>query len=160
MPSLVKPSRVPGLRRRFRDLEDTMEAVFWDVAFQVWKRTRPDGWKEGMAGEGWQQAASGAGRLRENRGSSGGGPIVGDGAIYQQAPYRLRCKVETFDAFRVPKEDGQSEHEIRTAWIVVGDRLFRVVAFAPLGGERQHATAYLTEVFDMELPTEPEEEEP
>jgi hypothetical protein len=147
----MTPARAARIRQKFRHLEDTVKVVFWDVEWVLWRRTRPIGsWDAGTAGEGWELIGSGTGRLREN---GRGGPVSGDGPIYQQAPYRLRVNVDAFDAFRAPSEDGRSEHETSAAWMVIdGRRLFKVMSFAPRGGERQHANAYLAEMFDVELP--------
>ncbi len=147
----MTPARAARIRSKFRDLEDTIQTVFWDVSWELWRRDRPSGWVSETTPERWVRIATGLGRLREN---GSGGPVIGDGQIYQQAPYRLRVDESAFDAFRMPTA-GKSEHDVSSAWLVIeGVRLFKVTAFAPRAGERQHANAYLSEVFDAELPVE------
>lgn len=139
MPSVVSTKRAARIRSRFRDLEDTMQVVFWDVAWTAYRLRREkdgtDTWDNGKKGEEWPQAASGTGRLSPN---GSGGPTIGDGLIYLQAPYRLRCRV-----------DDRLEAGMR---LVIEDRLFKVEFVEDRSGERQHCNAYLTEIFGEELP--------
>ncbi len=148
MPSFISPAEAIDIRAEFRNLEDTVKAVFWDVSWAAWTIDRPNGWDAGTDPEAWEMVATGTGRLREN---GAGGPVIDENVIYTQAPYVLRTDVDAFDAFRTA-DSGESEHDVSTAWLVIESRLFRVNAFSPRGGQRQHANAYLTEVFDRTLP--------
>ena len=144
MPSFISTAQTARIRQQFRNLEDTVKVVFWDVSWVAWVKVRPedgdeDSWTGGTARETWHATGTiGTGRLREN---GQGGPVVGENVIYQQAPYRLRTDVS-------PALDA-------TMWLVVdGDRLFKVNGFTDRGGERQHGHAYLTEIFGEALPVE------
>lgn len=147
--SYVSAAEAAAIRQEFRNLEATVKATFWDVTWTAWKRDRPTGtWDTGTAGETWVPMGAGTGRLREN---GAGGPVAGEVVISIESPYALQTDVSTFDAFRTP-DAGKSEHDVSSAYLVIEGRLFRVDAFKPRGGERQHATAYLTEQFNVALP--------
>ena len=137
--SFIPAGEVPAIRQAFRDLEDTIKVTFWDVAWSAWSLDRPENgptqsWSKGTADETWYLVATGDGKLRGGK----GGPAIGGQLIYQQDPYELRHEVAANLRQRMK--------------IVVGNRLFRVDSVADRAGERQHATAYLTEIFGEELP--------
>jgi len=136
--SYLSTAEGASIRGEFRKLERTIEVAFWDVTYTAWSLNRPDepgaSWDEGTADETWYLVATGDGKLRGGK----GGPAIGGELIYQQDPYELRHRVEEGLAARMK--------------IVIGARLFRVDSVADRAGDRQHATAYLTEIFGEPVP--------
>ena len=148
--SHVSTAEAESIRGEFRRLEDTMKTIFWDVTWTAYRIDRPTGtWDAGTESEEWEAVASGTGRLSEN---GAGGPVQGETVISIESPYRLRTDADAFDAFRTP-DGSNSDHDVSTAWLVIDNsRLFKVDSFKPRSGERQHANAYISEVFDRALP--------
>ncbi len=40
MPSFISPAEAIDIRAEFRNLEDTVKAVFWDVSWAAWTMLR------------------------------------------------------------------------------------------------------------------------
>lgn len=143
MPSYISDAEAADIRGEFRNLEDTIRPIFWDVTWTAWKTDRPVGtWDNGTASETWEKVGTGDGRLSGGK----GGPMVGGELIYQRDPYELRHLV--------------SDNLAPNMLIVIDGRSFRVDSVADRAGERQHATAYLTELFGVTPPEDPGDEEP
>lgn len=117
------------------DVQDNWSPCTWEA----WVKDRPatgmDTWDNGKKSEAWRKVATGAGMLRAN---GSGGPVIGESAIWQQAPYTIRLAATAIvDS---------------TMWLVVDGRLFRVEHVALEDPEKPIALAYLTEMFGMALP--------
>lgn len=142
--SYINAAEAASIRQEFRNLEATVEAVFWDVAWTAWTKDRPEtgdatSWNKGTAAETWKKGGTGAGRLRP---TESGGPASSEDVIYAESPFRLRTSAAAaIDA---------------NTWLVIEGRLFKVDAFKPRGGDRTHAYAYLTELFvpESQMPSE------
>lgn len=130
MASYIGVNAAQSIKQAFRNLEKTIEVVFWDVQWHAFIKARDADWDTGVADEEWVYVDSGIGRLRENGLS---GREASQDIIFMDSPYRLRTIATA------PLTD--------YTWIVINDRFFRVDAFKPREGERTHANAYLTEVF-------------
>lgn len=120
------------------DLQDNWSPCAWSA----WVKDRPatgiTTWDNGQETEAWRLVSAGTGMLRAN---GSGGPVIGESAIWQQAPYTIRLDAHApIDA---------------TTWLVVDGRLFKVEHLAVDDAEKPIATAYLTEVFGMALPEVP-----
>lgn len=147
--SYIGAGEAAAIRAAFRRLEATIQVTFWDVTFAVWRKDRPaTSWDDGTATERWEQVGAGIGRLTAN---GLNGPQASEGMIFPESPYLLKTDVNAFDVFRAP-DASESEHDVSRAWLVIEGRLFKVDAFKPRAGERRHATAAITEVFNVALP--------
>lgn len=114
------------------------------TTFVAWRKDRPAGtWDNGTEDENWVQVVSGKGILRRN---GQDGPVIGEGLIYQQAPYQFRTDRV---AGLVPG----------LRLVVDGVRQFEVQGVTVEDTEKPIVTAWLTEVFGVALPTAPDDEE-
>lgn len=116
-----------------------VQAGFSPDAFVAWRKNRPsvgvETWDNGGADEDWVQVGSGTGILRAN-GSEG--PVIGEDVIYQQAPYVFRTERVTW--------------LVAGLRLVIGTRQFHVEGVPVEDAEDPIVRAYLTEVFNEQLP--------
>ena len=131
MPSFVTGLEALDIKQAFRDLELTIEVVFWDVTWQAWAKARNVGWDLGLTPETWVWLDEGEGRLRENGLS---GPEAGKDVIYFDSPYRMRVRAD------LPLDD--------TMYVTIGSRLFKIEGYKPRDGDRTHANLYLREIWE------------
>ncbi len=141
--SHVTVAEAASINAEFRRLEATAQVIWWDVAWTAWTKDRPEAgdtspWNKATATEAWKKGATGTGRLREN---GGGGPSVSEDVIFPDSPYRLRTLA--------------SAALDTNTWLVIDGRLFKVDAWKPRGGDRTHASAYLSEAIGQTVPTDP-----
>lgn len=143
MASYVNLTDALDIRQAFRNLETTVEAVFWDVEWIAWSKARlilgpTSSWDTGTLAESWVAVLTGTGRLKENGLS---GPETSKDVIYVDSPYRMRVHADLgLDS---------------TMWITIGPRLFKVESYKPRDGERTHANVYLREVWETVVPPVP-----
>ena len=95
-----------------------------------------DTWDNGKKGEAWIQVATGEGKLSAN---GEGGPTIGEGLIYMQAPY----------VFRTDLASGIVANQ---RLVINGSRLFKVEAAPIEDSEKPIIRAYLAEIFGVPLP--------
>lgn len=134
--SFLSPAAAARVQQQFRRLEKTVEVVFWDIVWEAFIVDRP----ENVYGQDiWKSTGIGEGKLRDTGIID---PSSNEEILMPEAPYRLQCRVDS----------GLTDRHT----LVIEGRVFKVEAFKPRAGERQHANAYLREMFYKKIPVDGE----
>jgi hypothetical protein len=136
--SFLSPAAAERVQDSFRRLEVTVETVFWDVTWEAFVVDRPAA--SNVYGQDvWRSTGTGEGKLRDTGIID---PSSNEEVLMPEAPFRLQCRVDS---------NLSDRHTL-----VIEGRVFKVEAFKPRAGERQHANAYLREMFYKKVPVDGE----